>query len=44
MVKITFEITRAQVVTTITCVKEEVRETVKEILNDGSILKIEEVA
>lgn len=44
MVKITFEITRAQVVTTITCAREEVRETVKEILNDGAVLKIEEVA
>lgn len=43
MVQITFEITRAEVITTMTCTKEEIREVVHEILADGAVLKIEEV-
>lgn len=43
MVQITFEIIKAQVVTTMTCPREEAIEAVREIAEDGVVLSIKEV-
>lgn len=43
MIRITFEINICEIVTSMTCTREEFREVAHEIMLDGSIINIKEV-